>query len=515
MRCLALLLAALGLANVGWAQQARLFSLNDPIYTFIERLQRRGYLDSLNPTRLPYSYGAVAEEVAQVDANDLPDVEQTWLDAVQRRLDAFEPEAARWGGHLGGGLRGGQTQRLDPVRPLGETTKVYHNAHTHLYVSQGRWIAQTGLRHDRTYYGDPDGLRAAKRVLIRSEDTYLGYEGGFASFYLGRFERHWSTLRDGAPLLSRNARSFDQLGLRIGGPRLSLTSFIGELDSLTEDGRFTGRVGDRARNVDSFRRYLVAHRLDIRINASWSVALLESVLYSGPNSSLSLKYLNPLHPALFVVDNAPKNDENNGMVGALVHGTPGVWRVYGQLLMDDFDVVNGVEEASFAVVGAVERGGLLPTVDAGMRFEMAARRTYNAAQPEGKYLYLQRSLGLFSRNYVLGTVYADVYADAVLSGLTVGPHIHYFVSGVADLLEPFPLEGDPAFNTLAGPVERTTRWAVELDYRPHPQAWLRLNLGANWVAGTPQEGRSLGWRFLGLLDAGIWLTLDRPLRLQL
>jgi len=490
-------------------------SLNDPIYAFLERLQGRGHLSTLTPARRPYTYGAGADAVARTEPDDLSPAAQRWLDAVQRRLDTYEPEAPRWGGHLGGGVRGGQTQRLDPVRPLGAATRAYHNAHTHLYISQGRWIAQTGLRHDRTYYGDPDGLRAAKRVLIRSEDTYLGYNGTFVSFYLGRFDRHWSKLREGAPLLSRNARSFDQLGLRIGGPRLSLTSFIGELDSVTEDGRFTGRVGERFLNDDSFRRYLVGHRLDIRLSAAWSVALLESVLYSGPNSGLSLKYLNPLHPALFVVDNTPKNDENNGMVGALIHGTVRSWQIYGQLLMDDFDVVNGVEDASFAVVGSAERGGLLPTLDAGVRFEMAARRTYNAAQPEGKYLYLQRSLGLFSRNYALGTLYAEFYADAVLPGLTVGPQIQYFVSGVADLLEPFPPVGDPAFATLADPLERTTRWAVELDYRPHPQAWLRLNLGANHVTGTPQEGRALGWRFLGLLDAGIWLTLDRPLRLQL
>ena len=56
------------------------------------------------------------------------------------------------------------------------------------------------------------------------------------------------------------------------------------------------RVGNR-------RRFLAAHRWDWRPTRKVALTFMESAIYSGSNSGVSLKYINPLHPFIFVVDN--------------------------------------------------------------------------------------------------------------------------------------------------------------------------------------------------------------------
>jgi len=71
---------ALPLALAGWssvgpgtahAQDARLLPAEDPVYTYIDRLQRRGHLLQLHPTAQPYTVGEVRRALERTEGEEL------------------------------------------------------------------------------------------------------------------------------------------------------------------------------------------------------------------------------------------------------------------------------------------------------------------------------------------------------------------------------------------------------------------------------------------------------------
>ena len=109
---------------------------------------------------------------------------------------------------------------------------------------------------------------------------------------------------------------------------------------------------DDSVRVGNKRRYLAAHRWDWRPSRNFMLSAMESVLYSGSNAGLSLKYLNPLHPFTFVVDNRPKNEENNGFVTGLLWAQFKRLTVHAQMMVDDFKEID--EVGSTAKIPAAE-----------------------------------------------------------------------------------------------------------------------------------------------------------------
>ena len=231
-----------------WGQAHRLLPPDDPAMHAVERLQRRGYLLDLNPTALPYRMGAVAEAVAALDTTALSRLERRWARLVHARVrpvgSSYEHTPIRAGVALGGGARLTEHTRLDPLRPLGDTLRFYPYGLLELWMEAGPVVAAVGSRHDLFYDRDPDGLDLALRAGARSENAYLGLHTRYADLYLGRFAQHWGLAGGDAPLLSDNPMPYDHLALRLGTERLSVRGVLGELDSMTEDGRFTGRADD-------------------------------------------------------------------------------------------------------------------------------------------------------------------------------------------------------------------------------------------------------------------------------
>ena len=143
---------------------------------------------------------------------------------------------------------------------------------------------------------------------------------------------------------------------------------------------------------------------------------MEANLYSGPNASPSLKYLNPLFLHTFLVDEPPKNDENNGLLAGMLWLHRGRLTLHGQLLLDDFDLLaESGEPPSLALTGTLH-ARLAPAVDAGARLSVLSARVYNTHQPEGRYLYLLRGLGTTSGGGGLGDIGVPV---AIMLGFVV------------------------------------------------------------------------------------------------
>lgn len=516
-RCVLALLIVLSLAAEAQAQRNRLLPVDDWTYTYVTRLQRRGHLLDLNPTAPPYRRGDVLAALAKIDRTRLSRTEQHWVDLLERALKPVEQEddEIALGYMFQASARTINSDRLDVVRPLGDTLNFFwYGTAAQVYADAGPFVAEVGFWQNKYYDVDPDGLDTALRLLIRSENTYVGYHSRLFSAYLGRWSNHWGVPGEAATLVSSNPRSQDQMSVRFGGETFSVTGLLSELDSITEDGRFTGRAGDDSVRVENKRRFLAAHRWDLRLSRHFMLTAMESVLYSGENAGVSLKYLNPFHPFTFVVDNIPKNDENNGFVTGLIWAQVRRLTFHGQLMIDDVDSrgESGLESLTYAFSGSAVYAA--PSFDVGATLEVVTARAYNAPQPEGTYVYLLRGLATQFSDYVHASAFVDLYLDALAPGLRVTPRLHLLAQGERDLRQPFPGNDETIDNLLNGTVARTVRPAVQVYYQRNPWWWISLDAGVNVTSNVDHVEDQRETRFVGLLEVGLRLTLDRAVRLS-
>ena len=499
------------------AQQNRLLSTGDWTYDYIVRLQRRGHLLELNPTLLPYRHEDVTDALARIDSTVLNVSEQHWVSLLKDALMPVhsEPEHIVAGYSPEFGARMINSERLDVLRPLGDSLHFYgYGTPLSAYVDAGRVVAEFNIRQDQYYNDDPDGLDTALRLLGRSEHTYAGYHTDSFSLFAGRWSHHWGVSGEAATLISSNPRSQDQVALRIGGQRFAITGLLSELDSVTDDGRFTGRVEDDTVRVGHRRRYLAAHRWDIRPSRRFMITFMESAIYSGTSAGPSLKYLNPVHPFVFVVDNTPKNDENNALLAGLLWAQVRRLTVHGQLMVDDLNVQGkGNETLSFAFTGSAVYA--LSAMDVWASLTAVAARTYNAPQPEGKYIYLHRGLATQFSDFVHGSVALDVYLDRVVPGLRVTSRMDWLWQGEQDIRQTFPANEAVLDNILEGTVRRTVRPSLHVVYQPRHWWWIRLDAGYNVIQNQDHVSGYNDMRFTGLLEAGVRFRIDRAIRVSL
>ena len=170
------------------------------------------------------------------------------------------------------------------VRPLGDTLNFFwYGTALQVYADAGPFVAEIGVWQNKYYDVDPDGLDTALRLLARSENTYLGYHSRLFSAYLGRWSNHWGMPGEPGLLISNNPRSQDQVYLRLGRQRFSVTGLLTELDSITEAlihdvlQRLKGRI----------TIVIVAHRLSTIRNADQVIVLDDGRLVeSGPPGEL-------------------------------------------------------------------------------------------------------------------------------------------------------------------------------------------------------------------------------------
>ena len=400
------------------------------------------------------------------------------------------------GGELEAGARITNNDRLDPIRYLDAEDASLHvadqNVHPiasgRLFLEHGPVFAQVGLRFDTYYRDDPDGLDAANRLIVRNEDSYAGFGSPYVSIYLGRFRRHWAPAKDDALLLSSNAVDFDHVGLRIGGRRLALRSILGELDSMTEDGRYTGAAGADS-VAGSVRRFLAAHRFDWRPSRSFSLSIMESTLYSSSTSGISLKFLNPLNLHAFAVDGRPKNDENNGLLAGMLWLQHRRVTLQGQLLLDDIDLMGQTgEPASVALSGSLTYAKW-PAVDLGGSLTAVSARAYNTHQPEGRYIYLLRGLGTQFSDFVRMAGFATFYqrfggVDAALT-----PRVDVLWQGERDIREPYPTSDENVDFILTGETARLVRPALATRLQGNRHWWMEIDAGVLFTDAPDQSTR--------------------------
>lgn len=487
------------------AQHHRILPVEHWSYEYLQRLQQRGHLLDLDPTRLPYHHGEVVAALDRLDRRQLGDRERRWVELLEAAVRADRPAdgAVLYSAAVEGGATAATTRRYDMLRPIGDPYPIVPDLALELYFESEGFYGQVAARNNYQYVHDPDGLASARRLNARHEDLYLGYRSRLFGVTLGRYSHHWGLARQPGLIISDNPRSYDLLAMRIGGPRLSITSVLGELDSITLDDRYTGE----AFGPGSKRRFISANRVDWRVNERLRLSLLESILYSGQGSHVSLRYLNPLRRAFFSVANQPMNDDVKGLIAAAAWYQRSNVTVYGQLLVDDIDILgHGNEPPSLALTSSVHAADVIGPASLGGIFDLVTARTYNTHVPEGQYIYLLRGLATQFSDYIHTSAYLEFDGSGPMRGVTFRPRVHVLWQGEQDMRNvPFPATIDLADTILDGTPERTFRSALQVDIQRSARWWVRADAGVNLVSNADHVEGERDVIFAGIIRAGFRL----------
>jgi len=482
-----------------FSQENRILPVADISYEYIKRLQLRGFLLELNPTSFPHKFSDINEAILNINVEDLSNTEIRWLKFIEKRVK--KSNAIRYG-ELISETSFSDSKRLNTLDPLPQNFFVYPKAQLSAGIGNKGFIANANITHSLYYDQDPDGIDSGDRLYIRPEDTYVGYRSssGFEA-YIGRYDHHWAPYKESSTILSNNARSFDKLSLGYYSQYFSVQSILGELDNINSNDVFTGNAIEEGAQ----RRYIAAHRIDWKPKENFRLTYFESIIYSGYNSGISLKYINPLYVFGFVSSNSPINDDANLLIGGALWWQINKSTLNIQAMLDDIHVEDRDEVTTFSLFGSVNFADIFANTDFGLEMEAVAYQTYNAPAAEGRYLYLRRGIATQNTDYVLSRIYSKIYMDNIISGLEITPSLTYYLQGEQVINQPIARnnpDGSLIDIILTGKVKKTLRGGINIFYNPHPSIWVEVDTGYNKVDNFMNISGTTNNRFSTIVRIG-------------
>ena len=495
---------------------SRILSMDSWTYEAIERLRNRAYLPGLNPLAQPYRRIDVAAELVDVDADTLREPVAGWVRMLMgelapelSRLSESEDEAAeqRVGLQFLVGATGADSRRRDPLIPFrtsnneGFRDRVWWSGAGGLWLETHNVAAETRSRYETWWlknHGDPDGRNpGGYKWLGRTDNAYLTLAYPWGNIWVGRFKRNWGPIGQTGMMIGDNATSYPQIGLDLGRGNLTYRFMAGEL--LSVNGR---------------QRYIVGNRLDYRRGNFW-VSVGESALYSGESAVLRL--FNPLE--FIFVDRSSASDRedisNNTMLNAMFWARVGQGTLYGEFVLDDFDLNPRTGRVDRPIVPTqyhLSFGGRYLGVSDRLEFGFDYRRvsafSYRPSgdRPSEIWMHLDRGLGDPWSDYDRLTLRADLYPS--VRGLRVSPVLQFQRKGEGDYRLPFQArQSQPGI--FLGVMETTKRVAVQGRYQPRREVFLEWDLGRSFISNAGHVDGSSEGRFSFSLRFG--LTLERGL----
>ena len=468
-------------------------------YEYVKHLRGRGFLSNLNPLVQPYRRLDVARDLSKLDADTLPMPLKHWVGLLRRE---FQSEIERigggtvrqWGVKLEGGSRASSTQRLDPLRPIGNVG-LWPNFRAGVWVENGAFSGEVRISGDLYWNYDPDGLDPGEKFGGRTDNAYVAIafpQGGFA---VGRIPQNWSALGTTGLMVSDESFTYPRATLELGLGKFRLRAMAGELDTLL------GR-----------KRYLIAHRFDYE-SPSLVLSLGESILYAPHQSGFSLRYLNPVEVLLFDRELEPNDQTVNVTLDAQLWYHGGWFQCWFEGFLDDVSVYRGDESVAPTRYALTLGARLLPAVshfEVGLDYERVSSFAYRTNRGIDHYSFLQRGLGANYADYDRLTGTLDLFTP--LPGLRVTPTLQFQRQGQGGLRVPFPdytvFRTSPAL--FLGVKETTYRLGLRGRYQPNRYFWLAWDVGENFVRNARHvEGDDI-WEFGAVGELGV--RLDLPLR---
>lgn len=337
-------------------------------------------------------------------------------------------------------------------------------------------------------------------------------------FTFGRDFQKWGPGKDAGLVLSDFARPLDQISARFRHPVFQFSFILSMLDNRT----LTGDSLIQQYRATSARRYLVGHRLDIKLRQNLQIGFSEVVLYGGPDAQIELSYFNPFLHFYGEVVNTPNSAGNIlGTIDFIYYPIYGI-ELYGEFLVDDIQVEktgpSDLEPNELGILIGLQLADplLFDGMTLGFEFTKITNRTYNTVAEWEKYLHRNQPIAHF-----LGNDFERFKLDLnywLTRTLQFNAGYEKRLQGEGSILKPFDepwlaytvAEGYHETSPF-GIVQHSQRYFFEGIYQPSHR-W-HFSLSANYTRirnfQNVPNARESGWNF----RLGLWLDWDYGLML--
>lgn len=360
------------------------------VYDYVEELRLRGFLLELNLAKKPFTRGEIASELVDMliagwAMDDMP--KAVWLldelyvefasEMNQLRKgnseDEFSIGLLTQAGIKNDGDNSDDTEsfRIKSGFQVGEN-----------FVVMNTMNFDADLADESTYIG-----RTWRGLAAFSEQAYLRYDTERFTVLFGRDFQRWGVGKAGTLLISDYSRPLDQLYADLTVGPVELSFLAAELDKIADN-----------------RRFLSAHRIDIRINNSLNIGVSEMLIYGGVNASPLAAFSNPA----LVFHGENLNDEGTqantlGSVDVLWYPKRN-WRLSASLLIDDIQLDNkeigDLEPNEIGIILGLRTANPMSFdgVDLWAEYVRITNRTYTTSNIEETLTHRNRPIGYFLGN---------------------------------------------------------------------------------------------------------------------
>jgi len=392
-------------------------------YSILDQLRLRGYFPKLFISRRPFMRGEIArglrslQEDIDAGRKQPSRVEQALLDQLNNE---FSNELMALSEELGTyRLKIGAFATLDGLyqpKDLENSAVIHYSVNrsgarvrekirTKMSAGTDKLIVFHSLRFDRNLSDDPTYIGDEFLGFTAfTEQAYVQGHYGPVRFKLGRDFLVFGSGKSGHLLLSDNSRTFDMYNVDFTAAFLKFTAFGIELDDMPLDAIVVRGIGP----VNTARRFINGHRLDVRLGRWAQVGITELVVYGGPNRTFELAYVNPVNyyngVTLNDSDTLGRPSNTLGLIDFSFFPRTGV-ELFGELLIDDIKVERkGLSDLEPNKIGLMVGGRYanplgLDGVTLRTEYTRIGNRTYNLFFNKWeRFLHRNRPIGHFLGN---------------------------------------------------------------------------------------------------------------------
>lgn len=450
---------------------------------YIEHLIAKGVVVDPTPLTRPWREAAILAALKEADTTALTSAERRQVGRIVRALDERE-QGPRARLALDLGVAAANFSRRDPLR-ADSTGHGTVNGGADLDFRFGPIVAVTHPELDTRLKYDPDWYGRKNRVIAgRTDEAYVSAQWRYGEVFFGSLDRNWGPSAVQGLLLSDNPYSLPHLGVTLGTSGLQLQAWLTQLNDLTDS---TGAT---------VHRYMVQHRLWVKIPAGWTVALWEGSVTAGPGRTLEPWFANLMD--LGYLEQVNTNTNVNSFLG-LDFQRRGHTTVYGQLMLDDIQIDHATaadkKPSSYGLtLGAQGQAGAASWT---AFYTRVANLTYRNENNTMVPLWFGLGTGRNYDDYDQLTLKAGLLTAAG-PGVMLEPEITLLRQGQGDPRLPHPPVS--AYPTTAGifqgVVQRTLRFA--LGARADGPRWgITGNAGIHLVHNVENMSGVNGTRFVG------------------
>jgi len=147
-----------------------------------------------------------------------------------------------------------------------------HYAGKHILLANRTSLRQE-YKYDPFYAGDLS--ESAHWLYGRVNDAYMFCHWKCFWTFIGKLKRNWGPINESGLILSDNPYSYNHMAVGYQNGRLALSVIFARLEDLASVGYFPENTQNRIVHYPNARKYLVGHRMDLRLHHNFQIGLTE------------------------------------------------------------------------------------------------------------------------------------------------------------------------------------------------------------------------------------------------